>query len=714
MTDDSNGTDGSTEQADETGNWLPSRRRFLEVGAATGAIAGLGNLALGRQERTYRFGGEVSAWMGQEPDAIADEENPTLELTAGTEYEVVWENLDGAPHDFTIQDDQGETITATETMSEEGATRSLTFTATEEMAQYICTVHPNTMIGDIEVTEGATATPGAETETATGTETETETETGTPGVGAGFFEAGAEVGIRQVADGPLTAPTDFADPDDGTGRFFVTDQTGELYLVRENGVRDEPLIDVSDRMVDLGTFYGLYASQTQDYDERGLLGIALHPQFEENGQLYLHYSAPPTEELRSINWDHVEVVAEFQMAEGGDSVDPDSERQLLRIPHPQYNHDAGPMAFGPDGYLYVPMGDGGGANDDMYGHADDWYETNDGGNGQDLRQNLLGDIIRIDVDEGTGGATETGTPGGTSTATPTGAEADEELPYGIPDDNPFVDEDGAMDEIYAYGFRNPFGIDFDSEGNLFVSDAGQNLWEEASVVEAGGNYGWNVKEGTHCFSTDEPSTVGAITDCPDSEPDDAPYDGSDLVDPVVEYPHVYEGQSVGITVVGGHRYENDTVSELQGAYVFGDWSADPARSEPLGRVFTAMPPDDFGGGEGAETGTETDTGTPAATATTAGAGTETAQSDETPGEEEETPAIGPDDVPRDELWEMAELQFVDGFDWFVRQFGQDQDGEIYVLANRRGVPEGETGAVLQIVPPEQGESLTATETDTGS
>ncbi|WP_415379860.1 PQQ-dependent sugar dehydrogenase [Halosimplex sp. TS25] len=708
MTDSSDETDRSVDQTGETSGWRPSRRRLLEVGAATGAIAGFGNLAFGRQAQTYRFGGEVSAWTGQEPESIADEENPTLELTAGTEYEVVWENLDGAAHDFTIQDDQGETITATETMSEQGATRSLTFTATTEMAQYICTVHPNTMIGDIEVTEGATATPGAETETATGTEaatdtdTDTETETGTPGVGAGFFEAGAEVGVQQVADGPLTAPTDFADPDDGTGRFFVTDQTGELYLVRENGVRDEPLIDVSDRMVELGTFYGLYASQTQDYDERGLLGVATHPEFGDNGLLYLHYSAPPTEELRSIHWDHVEVVSEFAMSEGGDSVEPDSERQLLRIPHPQYNHDAGPMAFGPDDYLYVPMGDGGGANDDMYGHADDWYETNDGGNGQDLRHNLLGDVIRIDVDEGADNGTAT--PGGT----PTGADTDEERPYGIPDDNPFVDEDDVMDEIYAYGFRNPFGIDFDSEGNLFVSDAGQNLWEEANVVERGGNYGWNVKEGTHCFSTEEPSDVEAITDCPESEPDEAPYDGSDLIDPVVEYPHVYQGQSVGITIVGGHRYENDTVAELQGAYVFGDWSADPARSEPLGRVFTAMPPDDFGAdGTGTGTETPTDTATPAGTETAAGEETET------PGGEE-APEIGPDDVPREDLWEMAELQFVDGFDWFVRQFGQDRNGEIYVLVNRRGVPDGETGAVLQIVPPEQGEDVTATETDGGS
>ena len=134
------------------------------------------------------------------------------------------------------------------------------------------------------------------------------------------------------------------------------------------------------------------------------------------------------------------------------SADLDSERQLLRILAPQYNHDSGPMAFGPDGYLYVPMGDGGGANDNMNHHVPDWYDRNTGDNGQDVVNNLLGTVLRIDVDsEG------------------------EDTPYAIPEDNPFTGDTRSRDEIYAYGFRNPFGIDFDSDGNMFVADTGQNL-----------------------------------------------------------------------------------------------------------------------------------------------------------------------------------------------------------------------------------------------
>jgi glucose/arabinose dehydrogenase len=540
-----------------------------------------------------------------------------------------------------------------------------------------------------------------------------------------FFERGTEVGAQMMADGPLTAPTDFAAGEDG--RWYVTDQTGELYAGTDDGLEPEPLVDVSDRMVELGTFYGLYADPNQDYDERGLLGVELHPEFAENRRLYLHYSAPPTDELRSINWDHVEVVSEFQASDDATSVDPDSERQLLRIPSPQYNHDSGPMAFGPDGYLYVPMGDGGGANDNMYGHVPDWYARNTGGNGQDVRTNLMGDILRIDVDS-----------------------AGEDTAYGIPDDNPFVDTEVARDEIYAYGFRNPFGISFDSEGNMFVADAGQNLWEEVSVVEAGGNHGWNVKEGTHCFSTEQPSDPEAITDCPGQAPSEAPFDGDELIDPIAEYPHVYRGTQVGIVVVGGHRYEQSTIADLQGKYVFGDWSADPARQEPAGRVFAATPPDDFGGAaagnetnvtdenvtaenvtadnetnvtaanetdnvsagndtddasiaadlQGNDTGNETnETGEKAPVGNETGNATAGNETNQTAGPSEQV-------VPRDQLWDMEELVFAGSEDgslgWFVRQFGRGQDGEIYVLVNQRGIPEGDTGAVLKLVPSGEG------------
>jgi len=131
-------------------------------------------------------------------------------------------------------------------------------------------------------------------------------------------------------------------------------------------------------MVTLGEFNGSYANPTQAYDERGLLGIDFHPSFAENRKFYLHYSAPPNEQTPD-GWDHVEVVSEFTASTDLTTGDPESERILLRFQKPQYNHNGGPMAFGPDGYLYVPMGDGGGANDDMYGHVSDWYDRNAGG-----------------------------------------------------------------------------------------------------------------------------------------------------------------------------------------------------------------------------------------------------------------------------------------------------------------------------------------------
>ena len=564
---------------------------------------------------------------------------------------------------------------------------------------------------------GVTGLGSAQETTDTGQET-----TQGEGDGQGFFEQGTEVGTQVVADGQLTAPTDFADAQ-GDERQFVTDQTGQVYVITQDGLREEPFMDISDRMVELGRFYGLYADPQQNYDERGLLGIDLHPNFQENRKFYLHYSAPPTDELRTINWDHIEVVSEFTATEDLDSGDPDSERQLLRIPSPQYNHDAGPMAFGPDGYLYVPMGDGGGANDNMYGHVPDWYDRNTGGNGQDIVHNLLGDVLRIDVDS-----------------------QGEDTPYGIPEDNPFAGEAPGRDEIYAYGFRNPFGISFDSDGNMFVADAGQNLWEEANIVERGGNYGWNVKEGTHCFSTEQPSDPSAITDCPANAPDEQPYGGAPLQDPIVEFPHQYRGNSVGITIVGGHRYEQSTIQDLQGKYVYGVWTEDPARAEPAGRVLTAAPPENFGqdGGQTAtETATTTGTATPGNETTTEQATemafqeeTTTASQTETPVEEttteagkapvgtettgegtttaapEDIPPEGPQVVPRDELWEMRELVFTTEFNWFVRQFGQDANGEIYVLVNKRGVPEGDTGAVLKLVPPGEDETVTGTTTGT--
>jgi PGF-CTERM protein len=646
--------------------WTTSRRRVLAGIGGAGVAFSLPGL-LSQQAQTIELGGDTAAWMGRAPESISGEENPTLELEAGQDYEIVWENVDGQPHNIAIRDSDGNNIEATPTITEQGATQTLSFTATEEMATYICEVHPTTMVGDVSVGGGQQTTQQPQT-------------TSEEPPDAGFFESGTEIGVETVAEG-MTAPTDHTLPHDDSGRQFVADQTGELWVVGEDGLQDEPFIDVSDRMVTLGEFNGSYANPDSAYDERGLLGIEFHPEFADNGRFFLHYSAPPNDETPE-GWDHVEVVSEFQATDDMSAGDPESERVLLEIQSPQYNHDGGPMAFGPDGYLYVPMGDGGGANDDMYGHVEDWYDQNAGGNGQDVTENLLGDILRIDVDsEG------------------------EDTPYGIPDDNPFVDSE-ARDEIYAYGFRNPFGVSFDSEGNLFVGDAGQNLFEEVDLVEKGGNYGWNVKEGTHCFSTENPSDPNAITDCPMTEPGEAPYTGQELTDPIAEFPRVYQGESVGITVIGGHRYEASEIPDLQGKYVFGTWTTDPERAQPEGRIFAATPPEDFGtdGGDG-DTTNGTATTADGGTATTADGGTATTEAGATE-TADGTTSSGDEgaemDVPRDELWEIEELVVSGGFDYFVRMFGRGPDGGVYVLGNQRGVPEGDTGALLEIVPPDEG------------
>ncbi|RKD95069.1 PQQ-dependent sugar dehydrogenase [Halopiger aswanensis] len=690
----------STRGSESAEGYSPtSRRRILQVAAAAG-VAGVASPALAQfDSQTIELGGETSGWMGVAPDAIADETNPTLELQEGTTYELTWENIDGAPHNVVIESEDGEELERTEIMSSQGETQTLEFEATSDMATYFCEPHRPTMNGDISVSSGDGG--GQQEEQADQQAQE------------GFFQAGAEIGLQTVADG-MTAPTDFAAEADGN-RYFVADQTGELWVVEDGDLQDEPFLDVGDRMVELGTFQGQYADENQDYDERGLLGVELHPEFSDNGRFFVHYSAPPNDETPD-GWSHVEVVSEFQADDG--SADPESEQVLMAFQKPQYNHDAGPMAFGPDGYLYVPMGDGGGANDDMLGHLDDWYDDNEGGNGQNITDTLLGGVHRIDVD----------------------SEGDGDRPYGIPEDNPLVDSDEGLDEYYAWGFRNPFGISFDSQDRLFVSDAGQDLFEEANIVEAGGNYGWNVKEGTHCFSTDSPGDPPE--DCPDSAPDEPPYNGQELQDPIVEYPHIYQEEVVGITIIGGHVYEAGDVSDLEGKYVFGDWTSDPARQSPNGRLLAASEREGDGGDgtEQTEGAAPEESGTPEnATEDTQdepinetdgnetdengieeggfdNATNETGDGDETTADMGQTqPADEDQVVPRDELWEMEELQVSgteDGsFPYFVRQFGQDADGNVYVLANQEGVPEGDTGAVMQIVPPEEGDELEAPETD---
>ena len=350
------------------------------------------------------------------------------------------------------------------------------------------------------------------------------------------------VGLETLATG-LQAPLGVAFATEADRRYVVT-QPGRVFVHEPGGLRDEPFLDLRDT-VETGS-------------EKGLLGMALHPEFGENRRLFVRYSAPRRDGTPP-DYSHTFVLAEFEATADGLRARRDSERTVLEIPEPQSNHNAGSVAFGPDGHLYVGVGDGGSGGDQGAGHADDWYDPVNGGNGQDVTENLLGSVLRIDVDDRADGRG-----------------------YAVPDDNPLVGGQG-RDEHYAWGFRNPWRFSFD-DGTLYVGDVGQNSFEEVSLVENGGNYGWNVKEGTHCFRRD---------DCPDATPQDV-RGGEPLVDPVIEYPHSGDGVS-GVSVIGGYVYRGSTLSALQGTYVFGDLQAD-------GRLFVAQRPDD-GTADAADGGT---------------------------------------------------------------------------------------------------------------
>ncbi|MGE0478922.1 MAG: PQQ-dependent sugar dehydrogenase [Phycisphaerae bacterium] len=234
------------------------------------------------------------------------------------------------------------------------------------------------------------------------------------------------------------------------------------------------------------------------------------------------------DDLETFDWQHKSVVAEYRVSMADPNVaDPSSERVVLEVNEPQFNHNAGQLAFGPDGYLYISLGDGGGANDNGFRHDPVT------GNGQSLNT-LLGKILRIDVD---------GAP-----------------PYAIPADNPFVGIDG-RDEIWAFGLRNPWRFSFDrADGRIFCSDVGQNLFEEVDIIVRGGNYGWHIREGLSCFDPLNP-TVPPMS-CPTMGAN-----GEPLIDPIHVYSH-----SLGISVTGGFVYRGAGIPELVGQYIFGDWS----------------------------------------------------------------------------------------------------------------------------------------------
>lgn len=379
----------------------------------------------------------------------------------------------------------------------------------------------------------------------------------------------------------LVNPVYLTESPDDSGRLFVVDRIGLVRVISSEGILvEEPFLDVRENMVNL----------RETFDERGLLGLAFHPDFENNGKFFVCYSVPLRENSPQ-GWDHTSRISEFVYEEG--KVNIDSEKIVLEIDEPQFNHNGGQLLFGEDGYLYIAVGDGGNADDVGLGHPEI-------GNGQD-KETLLGSILRIDINENSEGKN-----------------------YSIPEDNPFVNSEG-RDEIYAYGLRNPFRMSFDEKtGRLFVADVGQNLWEEVNIVEKGKNYGWNIMEASYCFSTENP----------DNSPEECPekgYDGEELTKPILEYNH-----SLGVSVIGGFVYRGKEISNLEGKYVFGDWSS--SFTSPRGKIFVA---------------------------------------EEKYGD-----------------WEIVESKEIDSF---VLGFGEDSEKEIYVLTSNAVGPTGNSGKVYKII-----------------
>ncbi|HRX86650.1 MAG TPA: PQQ-dependent sugar dehydrogenase, partial [Phycisphaerae bacterium] len=340
------------------------------------------------------------------------------------------------------------------------------------------------------------------------------------------------VRLEPVASG-LISPTHLTHAGDGSGRLFIVDQAGFIRIVKNGVLLPTPFLDLTAELPTLNT----------GFDERGVLGLAFHPNYASNGRFFVRFSRPRTGASGEACFGtsrgcHEEILAEFSVSGNPDVANP-TPTILFAIDEPQFNHNSGGVAFGPDGYLYFTLGDGGGAND---GLDDPNLPHGPIGNGQNINT-PLGSMLRIDVDGGS--------------------------PYAIPADNPFVGTNG-LDEIYAYGFRNPFRFSFDDgpggDGRLIVADVGQALIEELDIVTAGGNYGWVIREGAHCFDPFNPGTF--LPSC----------DSNGLIDPIAEYTHT-DG---GISIIGGYVYRGAVMPGLAGTYFFGDFSAD---FSPTGRLY---------------------------------------------------------------------------------------------------------------------------------
>jgi glucose/arabinose dehydrogenase len=359
-----------------------------------------------------------------------------------------------------------------------------------------------------------------------------------------------KVGLQLITD-QLSYPTAFATPNDKSGRLFVCEQRGRIRIIKNNVLSPTPFLDFSPEVLMMNSS-----------DEMGLLGMAFHPSYAKNGKFYVYFSKRTP---KAPGIDHKSIIREYTVSSSNPNLaDKASSSDIISIDEPESNHNGGDIKFGPDGFLYIGLGDGGAYND----------RHGDIGNGQNMNT-LLGKILRIDVNK---------------------------TPYGIPPDNPFVGKQNHRPEIYAYGFRNPWRISFDKlNGRLFVGDVGQKNWEEVDIVIKGGNYGWRVREGTHVKTPTDP-------------------DPKNWIDPITDY-----GRQEGISITGGFLYRGKQITELSGKYIFGDL---------MGPIWTLS-----------------DTGRP--------------------------------------LWNRQKLSISKepGY-WQIYSFGEDQYGEVYVLANLLQVDKG--------------------------
>jgi glucose/arabinose dehydrogenase len=305
----------------------------------------------------------------------------------------------------------------------------------------------------------------------------------------------------QLITDKIHDPVAMAIPGDGSGRIFICQKEGEIWIIDHGKKLRHPFLDVSGKMIPIN----------QGYDERGLLGLAFSPTFAADKKFYVYYSAPAdSPHIRYKN-----VLASFSVSKtDADKADKNSEHILMHFQKQETNHNGGDLQFGPDGYLYLGLGDGGGGGD-KHGPI---------GDGQYL-DTLLGKIVRIDVSK---------------------------PPYVVPADNPFVGKPAVRPEIWAYGLRNPWRFSFDKKtGALFCGDVGQGKYEEVDIIHKGGNYGWRVMEGYHIYNM---PPGGADT--------------ADMIKPITEYDH----KTTGIAVVGGYVYRGTAIPSMEGKYIFGDYN----------------------------------------------------------------------------------------------------------------------------------------------